>query len=85
MNLSLPFPMTDRTIDTIKSALYILGVLAALVGWAYNIESKIAQKADSSEMAQLRQEIQQVHMETKTIRLILCERAAQDSYCKLGR
>ena len=77
--------MPERIIEALKASAAVVGAIVGLALWGARLEFQLGQKANRDEMTQLRAEIQAIHAETQTIRLILCDRAAVDSYCRSGR
>lgn len=77
--------MPERILEALKASAAVIGAIVGLALWGARLEFQLGQKANRDEMAQLRNEIQQIHAETKTIRLILCDGAAKDSYCRGGQ
>ena len=77
--------MPERVIEALKASATIVGAIVALALWGARLEFQVSQKASRDELGQLRQELQAIHAETRTIRLILCDGAARDSYCRSGQ
>ena len=54
------------------------------LGKAYGLlEQRIASKADSREVLELRIELQAMARDVRTIRLMLCDGKQADSYCRV--
>ena len=77
--------MPERILKALEMSATVVAAIIALSLWGARLEYQVGERATREEVMQLRQEMQQIHTEAKTIRLILCDRAAQDSYCKGAR
>ena len=75
----------QRLLEALKASATVIAAIVALTLWAARLEFRDSQAASRDELWQLRQEIQAIHAETRTIRLILCDGAAKDSYCRGGQ
>ena len=77
--------MPERILEALKASATVIAAVVGLTLWAARLEFQGSQKASRDELSELRQEIRAVHAETRTIRLILCDGAARDSYCRNGQ
>ena len=74
--------MPERILEALKASATVIAAIVGLALWGARLEFQVSQKANRDELSGLRQEIQAIHAETRTIRLILCDGAARDSYCR---
>ena len=77
--------MPERILKALEMSATVVAAIVALSLWGARLEYQVGERATREEVMQLRQELQHIHGEAKTIRLILCDRAAQDSYCRAGQ
>jgi hypothetical protein len=77
--------MTNGLVDwmrVVKTTLTLVVIVFGL-GQAYALlEQRIENKADKAEVTALRNELQFISREIRTIRLMLCDGAPADSYCR---
>jgi hypothetical protein len=77
--------MPERILEALKASATVVAAIVGLALWGARLEFQVSQKASRDEVAHLQQQLELIHAEAKTIRLILCDGAARDSYCRSGR
>lgn len=77
--------MPERILEALKASATVIAAIVGLALWGARLEFQVSQKASRDEVVHLQQQLEQIHAETRTIRLILCDGATRDSYCRDGR
>jgi hypothetical protein len=77
--------MPERILKALEMSATVVAAIVALSLWGARLEYQVGERATREEVVQLRNELQQVHAEARTIRLILCDGAPKDSYCRTGQ
>ena len=77
--------MPERILEALKASATVVVAIVGLALWGARLEFQVSQKANRDEMVHLQQQLQQIHDEARTIRLILCDGATRDSYCRSQR
>ena len=77
--------MPERILEALKASASVIVAIVGLALWGARLEFQVSQKANRDELMHLQQQLEQIHSEARTIRLILCDGAARDSYCRSGR
>jgi hypothetical protein len=77
--------MPERILEALKASTTVIAAIVGLALWGARLEFQVSQKANRDAVLQLQEEIRAIHTEARTIRLILCDGATRDSYCRSGR
>jgi len=77
--------MPERILEALKASPTAVAAIVGLALWGARLEFQVSQKANRDAVIELQEEIRAIHAEARTIRLILCDGAARDSYCRSGR